>query len=362
MFAFLQRLFRSRPQQPPPQLLQPTPRFIPERRPVEWTERPQVPPRGAAASTGALASPPQPQSPSQLSYDATEHWRVQLQTAREALAADPLAADSPDAGALLKSLSEGPDSVIRQLPAAARDALSLCDDASISRSQLASRLSRDPALVQGLLRAANSAAFGVGRDKVLSIATALDRIGLAGARAVVLSSCVDGLLSHPGGAFNAMASEVWAHMVRTGPLARIIAPAFAADPDEAFAIALLHDVGKLVIFDRLSVLRATRRRAVTVPDGYLHGLLQLLHEPLGAIAALQWGMGDRAAAAIGTHHRTVVGRGRDTLAETVFFAERTDHAERRGDPLDVGALWETGRLTGSPARVVSALQNLATAA
>ena len=69
----------------------------------------------------------------------------------------------------------------------------------------------------------------------LGIDQALDRIGVTGARAVVLSSCVDGLLSHPGGEYNAMASDVWSHMVRTAPLARAVAQAFAADPDEAFA-------------------------------------------------------------------------------------------------------------------------------
>jgi len=307
-----------------------------------------------ASPVGALPTP--------VAYDALTSWNERLAAARALQANDPAAASNPDVTALLQLLAEGPDTVIRQLPAAARDALTMCDDDSLSRTDLASRLSRDPALVQGLLRTANSAAFGAGRDAVLGIDQSLDRIGLSGARAVILSSCVDGLLSHPGGAFNAMASDVWAHMVRTAPLARTVAPAFAADADEAFAIAVLHDVGKLVVFDRVSVLRATRRRAISLPAGFLHALLQLVHEPLGAMAALQWGMGARAAAAIGTHHRSVAIGGRDPLAETIFLAERADHAERRSEPFDLDALWMSGRLTGSPARAVSALQQLAAAA
>jgi len=296
------------------------------------------------------------------SYDATAAWTKRLADVHAFQLADPELADKPDATGLLRLLEEGPESVIRQLPAAARDALTMCDDDGLSRTQLATRLAKDPALVQGLLRTANSAAIGGGRGPVLGIDQALDRIGVAGARAVVLASCVDGLLSHPGGEYNAMASDVWSHMVRTAPMARSVASAFAADPDEAFAIALLHDVGKLIIFDRISTLRATRRRSISLPPVFVHRLLQRLHEPLGALAALQWGMGDRAAAAIGTHHRGATTLTRDSLAEAIFVAEQADHAMRKNIPLDVDLLWANGRLTGSPARAASALHQLLSAA
>lgn len=290
--------------------------------------------------------------------DWAERWNTQLDTVEAIRAAHPVASLQPDAAALLQLLRDGPDTVIRQLPTAARQALALCEDSGLSRSQLGAKLGTDPALVQGLLKTANSAAFAAGRNAVLGIEPALDRIGVTGTRAVVLASCVDGLLSHPGGEFNAMAADVWAHMVRTAPVARAIAPAFAADADEAFAVALLHDIGKLVIFDRVSVLRASRRRPITLDADFAHVLLQELHEPLGALAVERWGMGKRAANAIGTHHRTTKSAGRDSLSEVLFTAEQADHAVRRGTPLELDQLWQTGNLTGSPARVATALQQL----
>ncbi len=283
-------------------------------------------------------------------------WHARLNEAVVLQRSHPIAARQPDAAALLQLLQDGPDTVIRQLPAAARDAMALCNDDRLSRAEVAARLSTDPALVQGLLRTANSTAFASGLGTVISIDQAIDRIGQTGARAVILASCVDGLLSHPGGEFNTMASSVWSHMVRTGPLARAIAPAFAADGDEAFAIAMLHDVGKLVIFDRISVLRASRRRQIEVDSGFAHALLQLLHEPLGALAAQRWEMGDRAASAIAGHHRLETFGARDSLAEVMFVAEHADHAARRNQTLDLDSLWAHGRLTGSPARVSGALQ------
>ena len=200
------------------------------------------------------------------------------------LAAHEATASSPDARALLELLAEGSDVVVRPLPAAAQASLAMCDDPNLTVRELAEKLSTDLALVQALLRTANSAAFGAGKNAVLSIGAALDRIGIASARSIIFANAVDGVLSRPGGHFNTMASAVWNHMMSTAPLARALAPAFNADPEEAFAIALLHDIGKLVVFDRISTLRSTVRRDPELPASFVRDLLNDLHESLGAAA------------------------------------------------------------------------------
>lgn len=269
----------------------------------------------------------------------------------------PDVATSPDAVAILDLLSGDPDTIIRQLPAAARASLSLCDDASLSRSQFAEKLSSDPALVQAVLRTANSAAFGVGKEPVIGIEPALDRIGIGGARAIIFANAVDGALSRPGGEFNSMASDVWNHMVRSAPIARALAPLFDTDPDEAFSIALLHDVGKLVIFDRISVLRANKRRDVQLRPGFVRDLLNALHEPLGASALQAWGMGPRSARAIGAHHCRTSDGEPNPLAEVVFVAELSDHAARRNVPLDLQRVWFDAHITVDLPRMVPILHS-----
>lgn len=272
------------------------------------------------------------------------------------LARHPAAAGSPDATGLLEMLAGSPDTLIRQLPAAARASLALCDDPDLTRRQLAEKLSSDPALVQALLRTANSAAFGAGKDSVISIEPALDRIGVGGARAIIFANAVDGALSRPGGEFNEMVSAVWNHMVSTAPLARALARAFGTDPEEAFSIALLHDVGKLVIFDRISVFRAAQRRDVKLAPAFVHALLGELHEPLGAAAARAWSMGERSARAIGAHHcRTSDGQA-NVLAEITFVAELADHAVRTGTPLDLQRVWFDGQISADLPNVVQVLQ------
>jgi HD-like signal output (HDOD) protein len=285
-----------------------------------------------------------------------EWWRARLNeglaTWREAATSIPSA---PDAGLLVDLLEDSTELVIRQLPSAARDALALCDDQSISHAQLAAQLGKDPALVQALLRTANSALLGAGRQPILRVDSALERIGIVAGRSVVLANCVDGLLSRPGGIYDAMVSDVWSHMIRTGPIARAVAPAFGVDVEECFSVALLHDVGKLVVFDLVSALRVKHRRAVVIPRAWLGSLLQALHEPLGALAALRWNMGPRAALGIGDHHRVMADDYANPMAEVIYAAEKADHATRLGVPLDLEAIFTAGRLSGSPYKVASAL-------
>ena len=291
-----------------------------------------------------------------------EHWQRTLScklSAWHARASEM--PNTPDAGVFVDALEVPSDSIIRQLPSSAREAIAMCDDLTISRAHLATLLGKDPALVQGLLRTANSAAYAAGRKSVLSVDGAIERIGLLGARAVVMANCVEGLLSRPGGLFDAMVTDVWLHMVRTAPIARVIAPAFGVDREEAFSVALLHDVGKLVVFDQLSSLRTANRRQMVVPQAWLSALIQDVHESLGAMAALRWSMGPRAAIAIGDHHRAVAGLGQSEFAEVIYSAERFDHAQRKGEPLDINDLWSEGQLSGDKGRTAAALEALTNA-
>jgi HD-like signal output (HDOD) protein len=291
-----------------------------------------------------------------------EHWQGILSRVlyRWGELADEMPS-TPDAALLVQALRAPADSVIRQLPSSAQDALALCEDVNLSRPQLAARLGKDPALVQSLLRTANSAAYAAGRKSLLSLDGAIERIGLTGTRAVVMAKSVEGLLSRPGGNYDAMLTDVWAHMVRTGPLARTIAPAFGIDRDETFSVALLHDVGKLVIFDQISAMRSQLRRPFAVPVAWLSAFIQETHASLGALAMLQWKMGARAAIAIGDHHRVDPAEGANEFAEVIHAAERLDHASRKGYPVDLESIWKTGRLSGSVEKTRAALAELAEA-
>jgi hypothetical protein len=203
----------------------------------------------------------------------------------------------------------------------------------------------------------NSAYYNLSGRPCLSLSEALVRQGRRSAHSVVLQQTLAGMVCRPGGIWTDMASKVWAHMVRTSPIARNIARGFDVDPEQAMTLGLLHDVGKLVIFDRVSALRTANRGDLDLRKGAVSRLLRVLHEPLGGICALHWNLGDDSALAIATHHRDPLPAVPGALSEVLWLAERWELAAWRLAPVKLGDLWAEGRLTGRVPDVVDALKS-----
>jgi HD-like signal output (HDOD) protein len=309
----------------------------------------------APLSAAPAAMPPTHGAAPTLATDASAHATLACMAVAELRTEFGRGPEAEDVRAVLAALERDPMDAVRQLPGAAREALALCSDARASAADLAGLCERDPGVAPALLRYANSSHYARGGERVTGLREAVHRVGFAGVRNVLLDVTVHGLLCQPGPELTVLAQEVWTHMIATAPLARAVAPAFGAPPETAYALGLLHDVGKLVLLDQISALRARRRAAPRLPAPFVTAALRALHEPLGAIALRRWGLGDDAARAVGAHHRAPPPAVHDPLGETLFLAERAELARRRGTALDLDALWASGALRGDQVRATALL-------
>jgi HD-like signal output (HDOD) protein len=303
-----------------------------------------------AATTPPPVAPPTPDAPDVASVADALSAELDRRT-REIVASVPPVARQA-AGLLADAVSSEPASAVRQLPSAARDALAVCDDPRAGVADLARVCEADLAVAQGLLRYANSALVArAGQSPAASLREAIDRVGAAGVRNVVVDVTVAALLCAPGTRTAGYTAQIWTHAQRTAALARALAPAFGVAPDRAYAAGLLHDVGKLVLLDRAAVLASSGAKPPPWPA--LRALLLGLHEPLGALAVLRWGMGAEAGRAVGAHHRAPTAAPHP-LGEAVYLAERADLALVRGEALDLATWWEAGAI-GAPRERAAAL-------
>lgn len=267
------------------------------------------------------------------------------------------AAGRTDLKMFLDTLRRPASSVIRQPPLAAQAVLAVCRRRNYNLRELTRLLERDPAMSQALLRHSNSAFYATpGAQPILGIGAAVQRVGTKGVHATVMSRIIQGELSRPGLGYDQPARMVWEHMIRTAPLARRLGRAYGADPEEAFTLGLLHDVGKLVFFDRIADLRKRKRRDIVLPRKFLSVALACLHEPLGGLAALEWGLDERSATIIATHHRSPPPRPDDMLSQAIHLAERIDLAAQRGETLDLDEIWRESALTAPRAPVEAILE------
>jgi HD-like signal output (HDOD) protein len=327
-------------------------------------------PADAAAARRAAAPPARdtatfpalpPEAPLAHPSEMVDVFRQQV--ARTALALREQHPEPADAGAraarahaerMLAKIAVDLDMVVRQPPPAAREALAVAGDPECELPALLRVIERDPAVTRGLMRHASSVMFAHAGPPA-SLDDAVRRLGARGVQVAVLAGMAEGLL-HDSGPYLQDAELVWAHMVRVGPLARGLARGFDVPSHEAFLLGLLHDVGKLVLFDLLSAVRRDLRREVALPERLAADALRDLHEPLGGLALLRWGVDPRAAWAVAHHHRRDPSVEPGRRSELLYVAERLDAARVRRRPVDAERWAAEGRLTVPVARVLAAVE------
>lgn len=278
---------------------------------------------------------------------AALHSRLQAQVAERArgilqpIEREPYA---NDVRTLLELVVNSEEGTIRPIPTAAKRAMSLARNPNANLVDVAEAFERDPSLAEGLLRMANSSWYRGGDEQVDSLREALQRTGSSGAEIVIMENALKGTLCRPGSAYEGMVAQVWLHLSRTAPIARTLARTFSVEPDTAFMLGLLHDAGKLVLFDALSEFRHRTRHSTRLPYSVARSMLIELHEPLGGLAMLRWGLEPDRAAAVADHHRRALPHTVNPASELLFVAERADLALASGKPCDLSEWIASGGL------------------
>ncbi len=84
-----------------------------------------------------------------------------------------------------------------------------------------------------------------------------------------------------------------------GNIARAIAPVVHEDPEKAFLLGLLHDLGKVVL---LSLLGKGAERDSGITPSIVVGVFYQYHERVGEMVARKWKLSEELACVAGCHH------------------------------------------------------------
>lgn len=183
-------------------------------------------------------------------------------------------------------------------PATAFQVLRLCQAEDVSIAVLADTLATDPALCLRILKYANSAHFGAGKE-VTSIRDAVLMLGLRSVRFMALGfSLVSSRDPKACKAFDF--DRFWSHSVACAAAARQLAARLRIlSPEEAFSTGLLSHIGKLAFAVGmpetypavLQVAGGTLARA----ERHETACLGCSHYDLGADLLIEWGLPQRIA-------------------------------------------------------------------
>ncbi|HGY91071.1 MAG TPA: HDOD domain-containing protein [Planctomycetes bacterium] len=222
----------------------------------------------------------------------------------------------------LRAVTEQGTLELPVLPDVALKVTRLCGDEECDQKELADVIRRDQSLMAHLLRVANSAIYG-GRVEIVSLQLAVNRLGLAKMREIVLAVACKASLFGEKGPLEEMTKRLFQHSMVTAACSQEVARRKRLNVEEAFTVGLLHDVGRPVL------LHAARKIAVEegwdlTPEELLTAT-NPLHADVGAEMLASWGLPDTMVQAIRHHHTPDSSGGEATLPHLLRFADDLAH-------------------------------------
>lgn len=189
----------------------------------------------------------------------------------------------------------------------------LLDDHDSSISDIAQAVSQDPAFTLRLLRVANSPMYRR-HDPVDTVLRAVSVIGATQIRNLALSMSVARSFSRLPNDVVSM-DNFWRHCLLCASIGRHLArQAGRCNADAVFTAGLLHDIGELVIFNRLPE-QAHQALQLMLDSGDEMGLdeaeqrvIGFDHCAVGSELARQWGLSTLLEECIAGHHSPAVPR------------------------------------------------------
>ena len=179
----------------------------------------------------------------------------------------------------------------------------------------------DPVLTGRLLRIANSAALSTGAP-IASVRAAILKIGAGRVLSYALSGPLSKQMQRPIAGYGLGQGVLWRHLVASALAVELLdGTTKVRVPSEAFAAALLHDLGQVVMAQFLDakimrLIELAKEQGLTSREAELE-ILGVHQGEVGALVAQEWRLPDRIVRAIAYAGTTV--NGEDILYDFVHL-------------------------------------------
>ena len=192
---------------------------------------------------------------------------------------------------------------MKVLPSVARKVMEMVEHDEVSGNQLADVISKDQALSAHLLKAANSALFGLPRE-ITTVLMAVSVLGFKNTRDMTIMAATRGVYKR----FGITEKMLWTHSVSAAIGAKTIAGHYAPFVrDDAFICALMHDVGKVILnnecpdlFSQVMVRTYNEGESSIRAESEVFGYT---HTDVGSLITAKWNYPKVISSIILQHHR-----------------------------------------------------------
>lgn len=199
----------------------------------------------------------------------------------------------------------------------------LVNSPSGNSQKIADIIAKDPSLVMKVIKTVNSPAYGL-RQKVAKLDQAVTLLGFAEISNLVLAATVIKQFPVKPGDRLLNLKKFWEHSIGVAVMARVIMrycrKIFGTNAEEAFISGLIHDVGKLIMYqafpneftDAMNLCR-TEQLTLVLAEERVFGFT---HQDMGAFIADEWGFSRNMVKSIELHNSPFI---LDTDDESFVF-------------------------------------------
>ncbi|MCA9728205.1 MAG: HDOD domain-containing protein [Candidatus Eisenbacteria bacterium] len=207
---------------------------------------------------------------------------------------------------------------------AASKVLKLLDDPKADAVAIQRVIQYDPGLTANVLKAANSPYFGF-RQETLSLRSAVVRLGSRWLHQVVVASFAKAAMEQDVPGYDLPAGELWRHAVGVSVASdRLVALLGVSVADEIFTAALLHDIGKIVLGQKVGsdVQRIEAATAAGVSfEAAERAVLGLDHAAAGACLLEAWALPQQLVDVVRWHHQPEDAERQSLVLDIVHLAD-----------------------------------------
>lgn len=189
----------------------------------------------------------------------------------------------------------------------------------------------DQSLTAKILQMANSAYYG-SRGKIGTLSRAVMTMGFHEVKSCCLFFLLSQLLSDGNGRYRSETAFLWKHSLAVAKMAReIVRQRPWIDPERAYTLGLLHDMGRLImlLYYHGEYQKLRPEASLKLPLWEDESRCEFHHSRLGRWVAIRWALPDDFRAVMEFHHVPVESPQRGTSAMIVHLADLLSQYKER---------------------------------
>ena len=183
-------------------------------------------------------------------------------------------------------------------------------------------INKDLALSASVLKLANSVYFNRTAKRVISIETAMVKLGEEGLRMVLSAAVMQPVIQRGSHYYSEFGHKLWMHSLHCAVACEIIARQRGMEPFKAYLLGLVHDIGKITLFCELSSQFENNSDSDTQQPGYaaFAPVMQAASESLSYSVARDWELPEEIRSALKQQIKLKEGDAVDDYAHLLYLA------------------------------------------